>query len=186
MTSDFDDDTFQGWTPFLQVGSAEVSLVSTGGNPDGHVHAIDTLGGGGQFGISAPASYLGDLSGLDGLEWDERLLISLDLVVSTEAQLVGADGTTYVNNIAPGSVGSWRTRFAPFTEGSWELSPLSGTASFDDVLQNVTELRINMDVNVGTIPTLESDVDNVVLVPEPGTFAILALGMTLVRRRIVR
>ncbi len=186
VLSDFDDGTLQGWTPYLQIGSAEVTLVETGGNPGGHVHAVDTLGGGGTFGISAPAAFLGDLSGEGGLDWDERLLTASGLDHSTFAELVGADGTRYFNRVDPGSVGSWRNRFVAFTESEWTLNTASGSASFADVLSNVVELNIRMDVNSGTIPTLESDVDNIAIVPEPGSLALLALGLAGMLKRSER
>jgi len=184
-TSTFDDGTFQGWTPVHLPDAAEITVEPSGGNPGGFVHAVDTMAEGGTFWISAPAEFLGDLSGYSGLSWDERLLITDGLNRSTRAVLLGADNTTYINTVAPGDVGNWRKRFAAFDESEWEHG-LSGTMTFQEVLGNVVELWINLDVNVAAVPALESDVDNITLVPEPAALVLLAAGALMLRRRCRR
>ncbi len=181
--TDFDDGTFQGWTPWGEK-YGEINLLPSGSNPGGAVRAVDTVAGGGGFGVSAPAEYLGDLSGWSALLWDEKPLLSSNLVTSTWAFLIGEDGTVYRNIVAKGTAGQWRQRQALLVSADWELSPYStGTASLADVLSNVVELRIVMDINAGSLPTLEADVDNIVLVPEPGSMLFVALSLVVFLRR---
>ena len=177
----FDDGTFQGWTPFMNPGAAEVNVIPFGGNPGGYVTAFDNAPGGGTFGIEAPAFYLDILDEIDAIQWDERFLQKADLVQSTQVILTGDDGTRYRNVIGPGPVGVWRTRVANFNDPmDWQL--INGTATYQQVLASATAIQIAMDVTTDSASP-ESDVDNVMFIPEPATLVLLATGIVFRRKR---
>lgn len=182
IVSDFDDGTRQGWTEKLPFGGT-LTNPGSGGNPGGFLFATDNVPGGGGLWAVAPSSFLGDLSGFAGLQWDELVYVrgagGSRTVESTELFITGASSTTYrLADRSPTIIGDWHTRFIAFNPSSFILS--SGSDSFDDVIRSVTELAIEMDTSTLANGGPESGIDNVQLVvPEPTSmtlFGLTALG----------
>jgi hypothetical protein len=63
VSSTFDTD--DGWLVSGDATSSLPTFVATGGNPNGHIEADDTVSGGVWY-FQAPAKFLGDLSGALG------------------------------------------------------------------------------------------------------------------------
>jgi hypothetical protein len=187
--SDFEEGTLQGWTPIASPISGTsfggfLEHVSTGGNPGGYMRAIDTVAAGGPLYVAGPSEFRGDLRGYSEVRWDEFLFQTGGVVQSTSALLIGPDNTVYASDDPVAPTGEWRTRSVLLESESWSL--LAGSMSFEDVLQDGW-LAFNMDVSVASQPTLESGIDNVMLIPEPTTFAILGLaGLGVRKRRVIR
>jgi len=185
VMSDFDDGTLQGWTKgtpsFNPLFGGNLEL-SANGNPGGAMVAFDTVGAGGGLFASAPAQFTGDLSSFTGIGWDEFLPAAAIGRTSIALQ-GGSAGTVFTGVTADQATivtGNWESRSIPFDFGSglWILE--SGSDSFDNVLQSVTGLYIQMDVttaNFGSLP--EASVDNVFLsaVPEPTSAFLLGTAV---------
>ncbi len=146
--SNFDDGTLQGWTK-LPPFNGDLENPGTGGNPGGYMFCRDTMAGGGGLLALAPPEFTGDLRRYDGVRWDEYLFYCSDTNEPTYPllfALIDGDSTLFAErNRQVGPLEVWRERFVPFDPGSWERR--YGTATFDEVLRNVTELRMNMDCN---------------------------------------
>lgn len=163
--SDFDDGTLQGWTR-LEPFNGNLLNPGSGGNPGGFMKCEDTMAGGSALYAVAPPEFTGNLSGYTGIQWDEYLYYcspapSFPTFPSLFA-VIGGDTTIYYERARPvGPLGVWQPRSVPFTASAWER--YVGTASFEEVLANVTELRISMDCN--TMCRNEAGVDNIELAP---------------------
>jgi hypothetical protein len=162
-------------TPFAVVYS------STGGNPGGNIAATDPSFD--TFAFEAPAKFTGDQSLYYGgfLRFD----LKVDLKTApawdegVEVVLVGA-GLTLVRDQGIVPPANWTGFAFGLTETGWHLDSPGGvaptSAQFQDVLANLTRLRIIGEYANGVVET--SYLDNVALVPEPGTVA-LATGLGL-------
>ncbi len=160
--SDFEDGTSQGWT--MPPPSIGILSVVSGGNPGFCLAATDGLPNGAPLLARAPASFVGDLTGFDAIQWDEFVLdYGSDTVLPTSILLRSSAGAIWTSSGALVGVGSWNMRFAPFVETSWIHR--AGSESFADVLANVEALFISMDTSYLELSALESMVDNVVLIP---------------------
>ncbi len=180
---DFDDGTMQGWSegdPF-NVGSfgGTLSLINSGGNPDGYLRAFDTRGaGGGSLAVLAPLLISGNLSLFEGLTWDE--LIPSGASFATSALIEGADGTFYRSNFGLSTTGVWNQRIVDFTSSAdWNL--LSGTGAFDFVVSNASAFYLELDVISG-INVSEAGIDNVrtlksMAVSESASVWLLTIGL---------
>jgi hypothetical protein len=183
--SDFEDGTLQGWTPITHPPTGQpfgglLEHVSTGGHPGGFMRAIDTVAAGGPLYVAGPSDFRGDLSAYSEVRWDEFLFQSGGVVQSTSAILLGSDNTVYASDDPIAPTGQWRTRSVLLEPEAWTL--VAGSMSFDDVLQDGW-LAFNMDVSTGSQPTLESGIDNIKLIPEPTSLALLLLGAVCAKRR---
>ncbi|HNO77854.1 MAG TPA: PEP-CTERM sorting domain-containing protein [Phycisphaerae bacterium] len=178
--SDFDDGTLQGWTAIATPWDGDpfggtFELVTSGGNPGGYIHAIDESSIGGLL-VAGPAEFSGDLSGYTAVQYDEYIYSNPQIVHGTSLFLLGANGTSYRSIQPLDQVATWATRTVPLEEGSWMLNPGSiGTESFAEVLLDAT-LAVEFSVSVTSFPTLEAGIDNITLVPEPASLALLGLG----------
>lgn len=186
--SDFDDGTLQGWTAIATPWDGDpfggtFELVTSGGNPGGYIHAVDENHLGGLL-VAGPAEFSGDLSGYTAVQYDEYIYNNPQIVHGTSLYLLGANGTSYRSIQPLDQVATWATRTVPLEEGSWMLNPGSvGTESFADVLLDAT-LAVEFSVSITTLPTLEAGIDNITLVPEPASLALLGLGgIALISRR---
>lgn len=162
--SDFNDGTLQGWTK-LQPFGGKLFNPGLGGNPGGFMQCQDTVAGPPGIVAVAPSDFTGNLSNYakigGGLAWDEYLYSCGSNQAATWPQLIGgADNTVYRELNPPvGSTGAWHHRFVPFTSSAWEW--VSGTATFQQVIANVTSLRFNMDTNKNESCADEAGIDNV-------------------------
>jgi hypothetical protein len=166
---DFDDGTLQGWTKHGRF-NGDLDNPGSGGNPGGFMHCGDTMAAGGTLQAAAPSEFTGDLSDYIGIEWDEYLYYcypspgqpTFPLLVG----LVDSDTTIYQERWADEyPIEVWRARFVPFVSTAWER--ISGSADFQEVLQNVVALRMNMECNGMCYD--ESGIDNIGLVPRSYT-----------------
>jgi hypothetical protein len=162
-----------------------VTWSSSGGNPGGYLQFGDTgPADGGQ--ILAPSSFLGDwltLYGADGsISIDYEVIRPGTFQPFTMAVYITGSGGKIGVGFAPweafGSPIGWTTFSRTFVPANWVL--LSGT--FSGALSNVTELRISM--SSATSADEITGIDNVIVraapptgVPEPGTLALLGLGL---------
>lgn len=158
VACDFEDGTLQGW---FKIPTFAGTLNNVAGNGGRCLEIRDTCAGCGTLQIGSPCGYMGDLSGYDGIQWDEWLNNCPPVGRRTFPILVGADGTMYEEaDYSPGVLSTWHTLYVPFDSTAWDLR--TGTAGFSEVLRNVAELRISTETN--TMCELECRVDNVVLV----------------------
>lgn len=170
VLSDFNG-TLEGWSPEGYFGGRLVV-------ESGHMVVYDTVSGGGGLTVRAPEYFLGDMTRFAGIQWDEYLYDSP--LYSTSMTLRGANGTRYqtANNMAT-RAGVWRTRSITFDPGNW--TRLSGTGSFESVLEDVQGLFIQMDVSWNP---KEAAVDNIGFItkplpatPEPATMLLFGIGI---------
>jgi len=181
VTTDFEDGTSQGWTIMDPTASAYAIVYQ--GNPGYALMALDTMAGGSNPRIEAPVSYLGDLSGYDGIKWDEYIFYESNpdncVRTSLVAILYGQDGTIYHTAVTEGLYEIWTERYVPFEAQYWVRNEASGNASFEDVLSNVVNLQFNMECSW---EYEEAMIDNITLVPEPLTVLLFGLGSLVLRK----
>lgn len=183
VVSDFDDGTTQGWQ-LTEPAYSDIQIVTRG---DGFaLEAFDTTAAFGGPTLTAPSEFLGDLSGYDGISWDEYVydISGVNYVRgSLMPILYGTDGTWYLPKDKPfGPLGVWNERYIPFDEAYWK-EPLgsTGNITFDEVLSNVVEIWFAMECTSGD--RREAKIDNIKLVPEPATMLMLGFGGLLMRKR---
>ncbi len=159
LSSDFDDGTLQGWTKGPGF-NGELYAVASGGNPGGYMEATDTISGGGALWGRVPG-ISGSLSHLDEIQWDEFIPDHPLASNGTRIVLLGVDGTYYLASNPVEVVEEWNHRSVRFDDpGAWEL--FSGSASFNEVIENVDGLFIDMAC-IGTAPVVEAGIDNVII-----------------------
>jgi len=152
IASTFDADA-EGWSTDLDARNFE--WRATGGNPGGHVHAVD-IGSGQYWRFEAPASYLGNLSDRYGqtLSYDLIQTGSIGTVTNQPDVLIEGAGQTLVKNYGTAPGGEW-TSFAVTLDvaGDWRLGSVSGEpadeATIRGVLADVTGLLIRGEFRVG-------------------------------------
>jgi len=185
--STFDTD-LDGWTPSppgLPVPILpEVIWQPLGGNPGGFARFEDRSDATSY--IEAPAKFLGDWSSLDGvgaIRYDHLIddigIRPVGFIYFTKLSGPGGSAAWY-ESIGPIPVG-WATKTVPLNEPQWFVT--SGT--WADLLDDVQGFRIGIEAVSNELQESGeiAGVDNVVI-PEPGTMAMLALGgVALLRRR---
>jgi hypothetical protein len=190
-TSTFDTGA-EGWT-WTAVGDIAVPIQWTdvGGNPGGHVRAFEFILGGGVTYFQAPPSYLGDQSGAanTNLSFDLQLITvgAPNPFNSNDVVLVGG-GLTLVFDLATNpNTDSWSHYDVPLAAPSWHVSTLAGPvasdAQFSQVLSDLSALRIRAEYQTNVGPEdLDNAVrlDNVSMVPEPESWAMLLLGLGII------
>ncbi len=192
VVSTFDTDA-DGWTAAGDI-EGPLTWTATGGNPAGHV-LIDDLTTGGVTYFVAPLAFLGNKSGALGTDLTFDLMQvypgGANQFVSPDVLLQG-NGLTlaFDTPVNPGN-GTWTSYVVPLTATGWKLNSLSGAAAtseqFASVLANLTSLKIRAEYQTGADV---GHLDNVALVPEPATNAMILLGLAGValaaRRRSAR
>lgn len=159
--------------------------VDAGGNPGGFLRAQDVFW---WTMFVAPAEYLGDQSAAYGgqIRFDQRELENTGGTAPAVA-LEGAGLRLGHAGAMPGT--RWTTIVVPLTPGGWVNSATLAPATEEELraaLGSLTALRINADYLDGAD---QVDLDNVKLstaTPEPGTPALLTVGMWVMTRRRVR
>ena len=183
--STFDSDA-EGWfvqdidpADFSPAGTYPVTWFPTGGNPDGHIYAQDPSSF--AFMFAAPANFLGDQSTATSISFDLAndssapdtgfvtlvLRTSGEFLVFESGDVPSAAFTTFAIPLAPGPGWSW------FEDG--HINGRAATvADFQLIMADLTALLIRGDWS-GEVDS--SRLDNVYLTPEPGTAALLIVGL---------
>ena len=156
----------------------------SGGNPGGYISTVDQDNG--DLTFSAPARFLGNMSGATGLRYDLIYPVGAINYQPTDVILMG-NGETLLwkssPNIVPGP--SWMSVNLDFVPSSeWHVGTSGGAlatmADFINVLGNLSGLFIRGEYTTGLVET--PGLDNVRLagasasVPEPSTLAMMALA----------
>ena len=173
---------------FSIKATSSPTFHASGGNPGGYISTTDQDNG--DLTFSAPAKFLGNVSGATGLSYD---LIYPDGAINyqpTDVILTG-NGETLLwksnPDIVPGP--SWtgvNLDFLPSTE--WHVGTSNGALAtatdFDNVLGNLSGLFIRGEFTTGLVES--PGLDNVRLsgvsapVPEPSTLTMMVLaGVTV-------
>ena len=180
---------------FAIIATYNPTFNLTGGNPGGYISTTDQDNG--DLTFSAPAKFLGNVSGATGFSYDLVYPVGAINYQPTDVILMG-NGETLLwkssPDIVPGP--AWMSvslQFAPSSE--WHLGTSHGAlataADFGNVLGSLSGLFIRGEYTTGLIET--PGLDNVMLagvsaaVPEPSTLTMMAIaGVTVVmfqRRR---
>ena len=181
--SSFDVDD-EGWTIAGDAQGASVlpDYHATGGNPGGYISATDNVQGGVWY-YKAPEKFRGDFQSGYGtnLTFDLRQSSLSSQFNAVDVYLRGGGlELTFDTPNNPGT--NWTPYSIGLTESSgWLLSGVAPTQpEMLQVLGNVTDVQIRGEFVTG------SDVgslDNVTMVPEPATLALLLVGgLALLRR----
>lgn len=179
VISTFDTGT-EGWTAQGDV-EHPIEWSATGGNPGGHVVIDDRTVGGVTYFV-APAAFLGNKSAALGtnLTFDIMQVYpgSPNQFDSSDVMLQGG-GTTLVYNAGsnpPNNV--WTSYAVPLSAPGWKVNALDGAAAtteqFAAVMGNLSALKIRAEFQTGSD---FGHLDNVALVPEPETWAMLLAGL---------
>lgn len=180
--STFDIDA-DGWTAQGDV-EGPLSWSATGGNPGGHAVIDDRTTGGVTYFV-APAAFLGDRSAALGTDLTFDLMQiypgSPDQFNSSDVVLQGGGLTlAYDTPSNPGN-GVWTSYAVRLEAPGWKLNTLAGAQAtpeqFASVLSDLTALRIRAEYQTGADI---GHLDNVALVPEPATWAMLGLGLAAI------
>lgn len=180
------DTGVQGWQLQNDATTAPNPIyTASGGNPGGAIEGIDAILGG-TWRFVAPANYHGNFSSAYGGVLSYDLLFTLN---NSTAPL-GPFNAAFVLIDTPGlelgyvgiypTLDVWNHFDIPLTASGWFVNGFGGVpateAQMQTVLANMTNLRIRGEFNDG--PDL-AFLDNVVLssVPEPGSLALLGLGL---------
>ncbi|MEX2607121.1 MAG: laminin B domain-containing protein [Kiritimatiellia bacterium] len=183
IISTFDTDT-DGWTKLSgSDASSSVEWISTGGNPGGFLR-YDEVGSGFVDFVAAPVKFLGSQSGAYGKT------LSFDIMTNTlsdptnfndQVKLI-SDGLTLRYQLPnPEPVNEWHHREIELTETSGWINNSTGLApsqaDMTAVLSNLTGLHLLTDYRNGPEQVAY---DNITLVPEPPTTALLFVGAAAV------
>jgi hypothetical protein len=191
--STFDTDA-EGWTAQGDV-EGPLTWSATGGNPGGHAVIDDRTTGGVTYFV-APQVFLGNQSAALGTDLTFDLMQiypgSPNQFDSSDVVLQGGGLTLAFDTPDNPSNGSWTSYAVRLEAPGWKLNSLSGAQAtpeqFATVLSNLTALRIRAEYQTGADI---GHLDNVALVPEPATWAMLGVGLAAVgffgrRARTVR
>lgn len=181
----------EGWT--VTGDGTGLTWVATGGNPGGHIRAMDVVASNTWF-FSAPAKFLGNVSGAYGhfLEFDLRQELSDSQYNDRDIILTGG-GMTLLFDTA---VNPSATTFTSYdvlllASAGWKFGSFTGRAATEaemqTVLSSLTSLQIRGEYRIGSDTAF---LDNVVLngdtaVPEPTSLMIFGgvFGLLLYRHR---
>jgi len=177
--STFDTDT-EGWTAQGDVVGA-INWLATGGNPGGHVSISDQTAGGVTYFV-APAAFLGDKSSALGsdLRFDLMQVYTGSASQFNDPDVILEGGgltLVYDTPVNPAN-GTWTSYQVPLVAGDWRLNGLGGATAtplqLETTLSNLTALRIRAEYRSGADV---GHLDNVTLIPEPSTWAMVLVGL---------
>lgn len=189
----------EGWTilsftnlstdNFGIAGTYTAGYSATGGNPGGYIFNTDPDGGDATF--SAPAAFLGNKLAALGTNFTYDLSHDgANNYTATDLIFVGNGGQRLLWQSSPALAPG--TPFITVTvslapSAQWHVNTSNGALAtntdFQNIFASLTAIYIRGEYTTGS----ETDrLDNVVLVPEPGSCALVALGagaLTLAYRR---
>ncbi|HYW78411.1 MAG TPA: PEP-CTERM sorting domain-containing protein, partial [Thermoguttaceae bacterium] len=172
----------QGWT-WLPADPG-MSWQSAGGNPGGYMRFDNNVpyGAGATAAIYAPPTYLGNWSalGVTDVSYEANIFTtgSVARIDDHTVIIAGPGGTYRWLGPYPDPAISWRPLEAALVESDWAM--MSG--NWDSLLEDVSELRIEMAYYSNWGPFEITGIDNVQLnasVPEPATLGLLAIGFAV-------
>ena len=178
------DTGLDGWAT---NNPGEVSFSAGGGNPGGYCR-FDDGSTGSAFILHAGGKFSGDWSALDGagaIVYDHKIFSvgASPSFLPYEAVLLGAGGQARWYGATPTGTTPWTTVTVPLVSSAWSL----GGSNWAGILSNVTLLMLRIeqvDDPGGVMVPDSAGIDNVWLIPEPASLALLALGgLALTRRR---
>jgi len=189
----FEDGTTEGWRSGLAhpVPPAVVADGGPSGSGDGYLQIVSLGGAGGGSRLVAIAGpqWTGDYltAGVAGMSADVNNFGGTDVIL--RLHLAGPGGEAFSRETIELPSGSGWTRVLFSTTPDALSGATPGAASA--VLANVTEVRLVHNPGVvfpGPAIAATIGIDNIAAVPEPGTWATLALGLggigaLLARRR---
>lgn len=176
----------EGWVVQGDATSATPTYNAGGGNPGGHISAVDTVSGGVWYWV-APAKFRGNVGGA----YNNTLTFDL-MQSSTTSQFNAVDISITGNGLTlvfdtPANPGTTWTPYSVLLreDAGWRVDTLAGPAPSADqmqgVLSSVTSLRIRGEFRDGADT---GRLDNVILngiivvsAPEPATCALLFAGL---------
>lgn len=169
----------EGWTVLGDASSGTPTYVATGGNPGGHISADDTVADGVWL-WNAPAKFLGNQSNAVGesLSFDLRQSASSSQFDSSDVIIISPTVTLRFDT-ALNPATTWTSYTLPITEtAGWVAGPTlaSPPATLADItmaFSNITSLQIRGEFRTGGDTGW---LDNVILVPEPASGALLLLA----------
>ncbi len=177
------DTGLDGWTA---SGPGTPSYQSSGGNPGGYMDMLrfavapDTL-------AVAPSKFTGNLSSYDGatISFDAGLVSPQPdnplAAFGTISIYHNSSPTPLTQDIAPGIPGTaWQTYSGPFSAAGFGVSQATWISDISSI-DSMTFDFSTYDIVRAFSPV---GIDNVIITPEPASFAILAAGgIALLRRR---
>ncbi len=182
------DTSAEGWTVvsfsdlsadnYTIIGTYAPTYSATGGNPGGYISEMDPDGG--DFTFAAPAAFLGNQLGAVGttFSYDLNYLTTVNYQ-TTDVIFVGG-GEQLLWQASPAFVPAAAFATVSFTlspSAQWHVNTTTGavatSADFQAVFGNLTDLYIRGEYANGPDTT---GLDNVRLVPEPGTWALVAVA----------
>jgi len=180
------DSGLDGWAKANSDSGSDVIWESTGGNPGGYLR-YDEAGSGILDFVAAPAKFLGDKASYYGgtLSFDIRTdTLSNPTNVDAQVMLIGNGRTLRFALPDPSPVNIWHHRSIDLTEtAGWIDDGTDAAPSQSDmiaVLGDLTSLQLLTDYRNGDE---NPSYDNVMLVPEPASLALLGGGLLLIARR---
>jgi len=192
VSSRFDTDD-EGWRILFRGTYSTPQYIPSGGNPGGYVSGDDGRIGGNRWFWEAPEKFLGELSSTYGgdLGFD---LISIpgeqpppEPAPATQQDVLLARGDTVLSfNHADQPGKAWTEFHVGLEETGWFNEFTGLPATRDDmrfVLAGLESLLLRGDYAGGD---QVNGLDNVVITPEPGSLILLALGATVMARRVRR
>lgn len=170
-----------GWT-----FPASVEWHAVGGNGDGYLHGSVSEDENITAVAFASAAFLGNWSAFDGtgvLTYDYRRMSNGEVPLAffpLTVQIAGPGGNATWTGATITQPGDWFTVTVPINSANWSIDD----GSWASILANVTTLAIHIElvVNEGSLDD-QAGIDNVTLVPNPATAAVLVLALAALRRR---
>jgi len=169
-TFDYDSD---GWT-----FGADHSWRSSGGNPGGYIHYIDTVY---YPWIIAPSKFLGDWAamGTMSLTYEAKVFStgSVYKVGNYQVRIDGPGGTAHWVGPPPNPAAGWLSLNVPISESDWTVT----SGSWGALLVDVTQLEIATAYYNNFMPQEITGIDNVSLnvIPVPGAVLLGILGLSV-------
>src|SRR5688572_29246456 len=178
------DSGYDGWSPVSFDNSRGWTWQAQGGNGGGFVQIANEGGLSAPFFnfISGAPGFLGDWSSLAGVGAFRYDFKTDDPSPIRNAYVIVESATggrmIYDQSYLPTAGGlGWQTISAVLTPGHWKIQQ----GSWESILSNVSSVEIYplYQDSGGSYQGRLMGIDNIMLVPEPGTWALLGVGLTM-------